>query len=175
MLKSVNIRPVATLLTAGQGLGHLCTWFYPSLQGILHRLRNREAQRHMYDFSNHWQIDCLFNSLFILTTEKTHCITSLCERKPPMTDGFHSQRVSNAESGSMSWRLYDLLIYFDELASSTGITLHIHLFVHSSLAMIYLLLINDIIKTISAKSPNFCSNFNFWILVEFNHCKFTFV
>ena len=73
-----------------------------------------------------------------------------------MTGGFHSQRASNAESGSMSWRLYDLLIYFDELTSSTGITIYIHLFVHSSLAMICLLwLVKDIIKAVSTKSPNF--------------------
>ena len=76
----------------------------------------------MHGFWTHWEIDCLFNSLFRLTTETTYtlCITSLCERKPPMTGGFHSQRASNAKSGSMPCSLYDLLIYFDGLTSSTG-------------------------------------------------------
>ena len=70
--------------------------------------------------SNHWQLDSWINSLSGITNCQANCLSStlsrlaikeksslslaLCERNPPVTRGFPSQRVSDAESVSMSWR-----------------------------------------------------------------------
>ena len=48
---------------------------------------------------------CLFNSLSRLTTQiKKSPLPVLCEENPPVTDGFPSQRASNAERVSISLR-----------------------------------------------------------------------
>ena len=49
----------------------------------------------------------LFNRLLRLTSKKTSkpALPALCERNPPMTGGFPSQRASNTESFSMAWLL----------------------------------------------------------------------
>ena len=50
-----------------------------------------------HGISNYWQLDCLCNNLFMLTTKKTaHHYWSF-------TRGIHSQRASNVESIYMSW------------------------------------------------------------------------
>ena len=56
--------------------------------------------------SNHLRLDCLFNPLFKRRSKKTSKlrITGLCEGKPPVTGGFHSQIVINAENVSTWWR-----------------------------------------------------------------------
>ena len=55
------------------------------------------------------QADGVFNSLFKSTTKKTPelCIT----RNAPITSSSPSQRVSYAESVSMSWRLLDRMVF----------------------------------------------------------------
>ena len=57
--------------------------------------------------SNHQQLDCLFNSLFRLASEKTsnYCSTGYLCGNALMTSGFPSQKVSNTEGVSMSWCL----------------------------------------------------------------------
>ena len=51
------------------------------------------------------QLECLFNSLFRLTSRKHQSPASLtlCEGNPVVTGGFRSQMVSKSESVSMSW------------------------------------------------------------------------
>ena len=59
------------------------------------------------------QLDCLLNSLFRLTTKKTSKlrITGPLWRKSPAIGAFASQRVSNAESGSLSWHHHEMWIF----------------------------------------------------------------
>ena len=52
------------------------------------RLRWRHKERH--DVLNHQQLDGLFNYLFKLSSKTT--LPTLCEGKPPVTDGFPSQK-----------------------------------------------------------------------------------
>ena len=49
--------------------------------------------------SRHQRLDCLFNRLSRRRSKKTSKlrVTGLCEGNPPVTDGFPSQRGSNAE------------------------------------------------------------------------------
>ena len=57
--------------------------------------------------SNHRPFHCFFNGLYWSTPKKTSRSTLLvlCERNPPVTGGFPSQGVSNAENTwTMSWR-----------------------------------------------------------------------
>ena len=56
--------------------------------------------------SNLWQIKCIFKSLFILIGMETSNvpITGPLWRNPSVTDGFPSQRNSNAEGVSYLWR-----------------------------------------------------------------------
>ena len=59
------------------------------------------------------QLDCLWNSLFKITKETEFCFTGICEGNPLVTSGFPSQKTSNANSISMSWRhhvLSELLV-----------------------------------------------------------------
>ena len=58
--------------------------------------------------SNHRRLDCLLNRLFSRRSKKTSRLrgTGFCEGNPPVTGGFPSQRVSNAENVSMWWRLH---------------------------------------------------------------------
>ena len=58
---------------------------------------------------NNWRLGCLLMRLFrrrSMRTSKPH-VTGLCERNPPVTDGFPSQRASNAENVSI-WRHHDM-------------------------------------------------------------------
>ena len=61
-----------------------------------------------HDASNHWKLDCLFNSWFRLAIkyDKSSKFLALCERNLMVTCGFPSQRASNAETVSMSWSPY---------------------------------------------------------------------
>ena len=65
--------------------------------------------------SNHRLLDCLLNRLFRRRRKKISkfCVTGLCEWKSPVTDGFPSQRVSNAENVSIWWRHHARPDYFD--------------------------------------------------------------
>ena len=56
--------------------------------------------------SIHQRFYCLFNRLFRHWSKKTSKtrVTGLCEGNPPVTGGFPSQRVSNAENVSIWWR-----------------------------------------------------------------------
>ena len=58
--------------------------------------------------SNHRRLDCLLNRLCRCRSKKTLKlrITGVCEGNPPVTDGFPSQRTSNAENISISWPHY---------------------------------------------------------------------
>ena len=51
--------------------------------------------------SNHRRIDCLFNRLFRSNKTPKFRVNGLCEGNPPVTDGFSSQRASNAENTSI--------------------------------------------------------------------------
>ena len=55
---------------------------------------------------NHRRLDCLPNRLYRRRSKKTPKlrVTGLCEGNPPVTGGFLSQRVSNAENVSILWR-----------------------------------------------------------------------
>ena len=69
---------------------------------------------HYHDIT--WAPLCLklhymFDSLLSLTTKKTSKFhVTVCEGNPPVTVGIPSQRGSNVESVSMSWRLNEVLI-----------------------------------------------------------------
>ena len=58
------------------------------------------------DIWNYRSTECLFNSLFRLTTKKHQrsASLSLCQGNPPVTGGFPAQRDSNAENISIWWR-----------------------------------------------------------------------
>ena len=59
----------------------------------------------------------LFNRLFRIISKKTSkpALLVRCEWNPPVTGGFPSQRVSNAESVSMLWRHYELWFFVSGL------------------------------------------------------------
>ena len=63
-------------------------------------------------FSNHHLLDYFLNRLTRCRWKKTSklCVTGLCEGNPPVTGGFHSQRVNNAENISIQWRHHDQII-----------------------------------------------------------------
>ena len=50
----------------------------------------------------------------------------LCERNPPMISGFLSQRVSNAESVSISWRHHDARVFMQKYTHYAVITFEWH-------------------------------------------------
>ena len=55
--------------------------------------------------SNHRRLDCLVSRLFRHGSNKTSkLVTGLCKGNPLVTDGFPSQRVSDAENVSIWWR-----------------------------------------------------------------------
>ena len=63
------------------------------------------------DISNQWQIFYLLNSFF-QTNNREHqmsTLLALCEGYPPVTVGFPSQRASNVERFSMSWRHHEMI------------------------------------------------------------------
>ena len=55
--------------------------------------------------SNRQFLDCLLNRLFRRRPKKTPKlrVTGICEGNPPVTDGFPSERASNAENVSIWW------------------------------------------------------------------------
>ena len=61
--------------------------------------------------SNHQCLHCLLNHLFRRRSKKTSKlrVTGLCEGNPPVTGGFPSQRVSNAEVVSIWWRHHEFI------------------------------------------------------------------
>ena len=80
---------------------------------------DKNAITHMshehYGIQNHWQLDCLFDTLSWLTSEKTSTLTDFFwERNPPV--GFPTQRDSNVESvfhvmTSPPWRDHESLVF----------------------------------------------------------------
>ena len=70
----------------------------------LHRRHNERD-----DISNQRRINCLLSRLFRRKPKKTSMFTSLCEENPPVTGRFPSQKASNAENVSISWRHHGLL------------------------------------------------------------------
>ena len=60
----------------------------------------------LYIVSNHRCADCLLNRLLRRRSKKTPKlrVTDLCEGNQPVTGGFPSQRVSNAENAFIWWR-----------------------------------------------------------------------
>ena len=79
--------------------------------------------------NHHQLINCLFNSLFRLNTKKNAKL-ALDEMNPPVTDGFSSQRVSNAKSVSISWQncscTYMQRHHRTELVTSDAVWRHTH-------------------------------------------------
>ena len=67
--------------------------------------------------SSHRRLDCLKNSLFRHRSMKTARFraTGLCEGKPPVTDGFPSQKASKSESIFIWWRHHDCLVCINQL------------------------------------------------------------
>ena len=63
--------------------------------------------------SNHRHLNWLFNRLFRRRSKKTSKlrVTALCEGNSPVTGEFPSQRASNAENVSISWRHHDYQPY----------------------------------------------------------------
>ena len=64
------------------------------------------------DVSNHLRLYCLLNRLFRCRSKKTPKlrVAGLCEGNSPMTGEFPTQRASNAENVSISWRHHVLTI-----------------------------------------------------------------
>ena len=61
------------------------------------------------DILIHLLLDCLYSSVRRLTSNENQNSASLalCGGNPPVTDGFPSQRASNAESVSIPWRHHE--------------------------------------------------------------------
>ena len=62
----------------------------------------RHSGRH--GVPNYQSFDSLFSYLFTLISMKTSKLPALCERFPPVTGGFPSQRAGNAERVFIAWR-----------------------------------------------------------------------
>ena len=84
--------------------------------GLVLSLQRRHYERG--SVSNHRRLDCLLNRLCKRKSKKTSKlrVTGLCEGNPPVNGGFLSQRASNAENVSISWRhhvqsVYDMISY----------------------------------------------------------------
>ena len=62
-----------------------------------------------YGVPNHRRLHCLLNRFFSRRSKKTSKlrVTGLCKGSPSVTDGFPSQRVSNAENVSIWWRHHE--------------------------------------------------------------------
>ena len=79
----------------------------------VNRVNDRSLQWHHNEWqrvSNHRQLVGLFDCLFGLTAKKTSKLVppTLCEGIPLVNRGFPSQRPSNAESVSMTWRHHEM-------------------------------------------------------------------
>ena len=64
--------------------------------------------------SNHRRLDCLLIRLIRRRSRKTSKlrVNGLCKGNPPVTDGFPSQRTSNAQNVSIRWRHHVFLQYW---------------------------------------------------------------
>ena len=95
-----------------------------------HGMVKRQWRHNEHDgVSNHRRIDCLFKCMFRRRSMKTSKlrVTGLCGGNPTGTGGFPSQKTSNAENVSISWRHHGkavsdspcraLLIYADGVTS----------------------------------------------------------
>ena len=67
-----------------------------------------------YGVSNHQRLDCLLNRLFRCRSKKTSKlrVTGLCEGNSPVNGEFPSQRASNAENDSISWRHHVQMVVY---------------------------------------------------------------
>ena len=67
--------------------------------------------------SYHRQLDCVYNGLFGLTPKKItgSTLLALCMWNPPVTDGFPTQKASNAERVAVPWRRHDQMLIIAEL------------------------------------------------------------
>ena len=76
---------------------------YPGVPAWQTSLQWRHNERH--GVSTHRRLDCLPNHLFRPISKRISKlrVTGLCERNPPVTGGFPSQRASNAENVSIRW------------------------------------------------------------------------
>ena len=65
--------------------------------------------------SNHQRLHCLHSRLFRRRSKKIPKlrVTGLCEGNPPVIGGFPSQRASNAENASISWRHRDIFSFLN--------------------------------------------------------------
>ena len=63
--------------------------------------------------STHRRVDCLLNRLYRRRSKKTSKpqVTGICEGNPSVIGGFPSQRASNAEIVSISWRHHAIQEY----------------------------------------------------------------
>ena len=79
---------------------HRCWWWHVTL-----------LEGHF--ITNHQQPDCLINSILKLATKEhqSSILSAFCERNPPITVGFLSQRAIVSESISMSWLHDEVLDY----------------------------------------------------------------
>ena len=95
------------LLSHGLAYAHICCSTLHDdviFSTLLAPLQWRHNER--YGVSNHRHLHCLLNRLFrrwSKNSSKLH-VTGLCERNPPVTGGFPSQRASDAENVSISLR-----------------------------------------------------------------------
>ena len=99
---------------------HTLSWlYYLSMLGLnLIHVNKRGHRRHFqerklntlqrhgrHDVLIQWLFDCLFNSLFGLTSQKSSNVHIVCPLWGESSgDGFPSQRANNAASVFMSWR-----------------------------------------------------------------------
>ena len=74
--------------------------------------------------SSHRHLDWLLNRLFRRRSKKTSKlgVTGLCWGNPPVTDGFLSQRASNAENASIWWHHY--VIQCHHISTDSNFTGH---------------------------------------------------
>ena len=73
-----------------------------------------------YGVSNYQPYDCLLNRLFRRRSKKTSKLRTigLCEGNSPVTGEFRTQRASNAQNVSISWRHHVVSLVGNESMSS---------------------------------------------------------
>ena len=86
------------------GLFYWCIYVSPDQDNLTLTLQWRHNERD--GVSNHQPHDCLLNHLFRRRSKNTSKLrlTGLCEGNSPVTGEFPTQRASNAENVSISWR-----------------------------------------------------------------------
>ena len=68
---------------------------------LCYLLRTSVISNAHHDVSNHWELECLFNSLFGSKKKRNIKVLHYCEGKPPVTGGSPSQSATNTESVPM--------------------------------------------------------------------------